>query len=88
MILLSFTQAQVDLCQMRCFLKCLSEKNPKPNCISDCESRCEGLISDTSYKCNVGCKLMKSIAINIGMYSLKIFTYFHGFLIFLYIRFH
>jgi len=92
MILLSFTQAQLnnrdrDICEMQCFLICISQKNPKPTCMSDCESQshCGELPSNTFYNCITSCRLMKSIAINISMYSLKTFTYFHGFLVFLYI---
>ena len=80
MILLSFTQAQsnnkIDVgvgCKVKCFLKCNEETFPKPNCISNCESHCSELLSNTVYNCITSCRLMKSIAINIGMYSQYIY---------------
>jgi len=82
MIILSFTQAQsnnkIDVsfgCKAKCFFKCNEEAQPKPNCVSDCESHCSELLSDSVYNCITSCRLMKSIAINIGMYSQNIYLF-------------
>jgi len=92
MILLSFTQAQsnnkIDVgvgCKIKCFLKCNEERFPKPNCMSDCESHCSELLSNTVYNCITSCRLMKSIAINIGMYSqyIYLFSRFYNFSLYL-----
>jgi len=82
MILLSFTQAQssseIDAstgCKLKCFFKCNQQTFPKPNCIHDCESHCSELLSDVVYNCITSCRLMMSIAINIGMYSQNIYLF-------------
>jgi len=74
MILLSFTQAQLNskpdagfFCKVKCFLKCNEERFPKPNCMQDCESHCSEFLSNTVDNCITSCHLMKSIVINIGM---------------------
>ena len=74
MILLSFTQAQLNgkpdnafFCKARCFLKCTGERFPKPNCLEDCESHCSAFLSNTVDNCITSCHLMKFVAINIGM---------------------
>jgi len=87
MILLIFRQTEGNaLCKAKCVIKCTELAFPPPNCLKDCESHCADLSSNNPvFNCIDGCHLMKSIAINIGTYSLKIFTYSHNFIIFLYI---
>jgi len=89
MIMLSFTQAELDgigrfLCKAKCEFECSEKAIPPPNCVPDCESHCEKLSSNPGYNCINGCRLMKSIAINIGMYYLKIFSYFEPFFNFIF----
>ena len=100
MILLSFTPAQSNnkidagfFCKLKCFFKCNEEATSKPNCISDCESHCSESLSNTIYNCVTSCRLMKSIAINIGMYYQNIYLFsqiyiFSLYLISLIIIFH
>jgi len=84
-ILLSFTQVQsnnkIDVgffCKLKCFFKCNEEAQSKPNCISDCQSHCSELLPNSVYNCVTSCHLLKSIAINIGMYSQNIYLFlFH-----------
>jgi len=95
MTLLSFTQAELEaeldsktdgfLCKLKCAFKCepqLAFPGLYSKCIEDCRSHCSQLPSDPIHNCINSCQLMKSIANNIGMYSLKIFTYLHCFIIF------
>jgi len=72
MIILSSTQVESDgigrfLYKTKCVIKCTKEAIPPPNCLKNCESHCEKLSSNLVYNCINGCRLMKSIAINIGM---------------------
>ncbi|KAK7342790.1 hypothetical protein VNO80_25746 [Phaseolus coccineus] len=79
MILLSFTQAELDiktdgfLCKVKCAFKC-EPQLPFPGlyskCIEDCRSHCSKLSSDLIYNCVSSCRLMKSIANNISAYDL------------------
>jgi len=92
MILLSFAQAKSERrtdgvgCKVKCAFKCAPEQPFPPRyskCMQDCQSHCSELSSNPVSNCISSCHLMRSIAINIGMYPHKIFTYFHDF-IFLY----
>ena len=92
MILLSFTQVQSNnkidagfFCKLKCFFKCNEEAQSKPNCISDCQSHCSELLSNNVYNCVTSCRLMKSIAINIGISSKNIYLFsrFYNFSLYL-----
>ncbi|WVY96061.1 hypothetical protein V8G54_028212 [Vigna mungo] len=86
MILLSFTHAELNsktdafLCNVKCSLMCNSLASPEyEKCMIKCESNCEKISSDPIFKCFTSCDLMKVIAYNTGMCSLKIFTCFNSF---------
>jgi len=75
MILLNLTQAELNsfggtLCRAKCLVKCAFAFP----CIKDCQSHC-----NPAYNYINNCHLIKYIAIDISMYPLKIFIYFHYF---------
>jgi len=86
MLLLNLTQAELNsiggfLCKGKCVIKCSNELFSQ-HCIKDCESHCSDEVSSNpAYNCINNCRLIKYIATDIGMYPLKIFIYFHYFII-------